>query len=200
MLHVNNKFGQNLNEMNKFKLSNLLVLAFFLIFSSCDKDDPEVINEEEVITTLIYTLTPQGGGSAVTLSFRDLDGDGGDDPVVVDGILSANSIYSGILEVLNEQESPAGDISEEVSEEALEHQFFFETNVVGLSVAYNDQDSNGNPLGLESIVTTTDAASGTLKIILIHEPVKTAAGVSDGDITNAEGEIDIEVTFDVEVQ
>ena len=33
-----------------------------------------------------------------------------------------------------------------------------------------------------------------------HEPVKDNPGVSDGDITNAQGETDIEVQFDVDIQ
>ena len=37
-------------------------------------------------------------------------------------------------------------------------------------------------------------------ITLRHEPAKTATGVSGGDITNAGGETDIEVVFDVTVE
>ncbi|HBK71516.1 MAG TPA: type 1 periplasmic binding fold superfamily protein, partial [Flavobacteriaceae bacterium] len=36
--------------------------------------------------------------------------------------------------------------------------------------------------------------------ILRHEPNKSASGVSDGDITNAGGETDIEVIFNITVQ
>lgn len=44
---------------------------------------------------------------------------------------------------------------------------------------------------------TTDAtyAGGDLKIVLLHEPNKDAEGVSAGDITNAGGDTDVEVTF-----
>ena len=35
---------------------------------------------------------------------------------------------------------------------------------------------------------------------LRHEPAKDASGVAAGDITNAGGETDIEVTFDVTVE
>ena len=97
-------------------------------------------------------------------------------------------------------ESPAEDITEEVKEEAEEHQFFFQTSINGLSVVYNDKDADDNPIGLSSTVTTSEAGSGNLTIILRHEPSKNASGVSAGDITNAGGETDIEVTFDVNVQ
>jgi len=49
------------------------------------------------------------------------------------------------------------------------------------------------------MTTATDPGEGGLRITLRHEPNKTAAGVQNGDITNAGGETDIEVTFTFEV-
>ena len=131
----------------------------------------------------------------------DLDGDGEDDPIITNGTLAANTTYSGSLDLLNETESPAESITEEIEEEALEHQFFFDVSNDLFSVAYDDMDADGNPIGLDFIVTT-DATTGTeaFTITLRHEPSKDAAGVSAGDITNAGGETDIEVTFNVTVQ
>lgn len=177
-----------------------LFLVASLVLTSCDKDDPDIPNEEELITTLNYTLTPDGGGDVITLSFQDLDGDGSGAPVVSVGTMEANQTYTGQLDLLNESESPAESITEEIREEDDEHQFFFESTVTGLSVAYTDMDDDGNPVGLSTTLTTGDAGSGNLTITLRHEPVKTATNVSSGDITNAGGETDIEVTFAVEVQ
>jgi hypothetical protein len=102
--------------------------------------------------------------------------------------------------LLNELENPVGDITEEVEEEAADHQFFFQTSVSGINIAYADMDTNGNPIGLSTTLTTNETASGTITVTLRHEPNKDAAGVSAGDITNAGGETDIEITFNVEVQ
>jgi hypothetical protein len=176
------------------------LLAAVVWFSACEDDDPVIPNEEEVITTMTYTLVPNGGGTTVVMSFRDLDGDGGDDPVITGGTLAANTTYSGSLELLNETETPVEVITEEIEEEDDEHQFFFQTDISGLSVSYEDQDGDGNPLGLATTLTTGSAASGSLTIILRHEPEKAAAGVADGDPTNAGGETDIEVSFSVDVQ
>ncbi|MDA0176673.1 type 1 periplasmic binding fold superfamily protein [Mesoflavibacter profundi] len=186
-------------------LSYLLIAS--LIFVSCSSDDdnndiPEPVNEEEVITTITATLTPAGGGTAIVLQSQDLDGDGPNAPVVtVSGDLAANTSYSGSLDLLNETESPAESITEEIEEEALEHQFFFDVSNGLFDVAYDDVDADGNPVGL-SFIVTTDATTGTeaLTITLRHEPNKDASGVSAGDITNAGGETDIEVTFNVTVQ
>lgn len=184
----------------KTNIHILAILLAFVLISSCKKEDPIIPNEEEVITTLKYTLTPVGGGTAVTMTFQDLDGDGGNAPTITGGILVANTTYNGSLELLNETKTPADDITAEIQAEGDEHQFFFSSTVAGLGLAYNDQDGNGNPIGLKSTVTTTTAGYGQVKITLRHEPNKTAAGVASGDITNAGGETDIEVTFDVDVQ
>jgi len=185
------------------KLNNFLffatIIAFSLVFTSCDKDDPEIENEEELITTVNFTLTPVDG-TPVVMTFVDLDGDGSGAPVVTGGTLSANTTYTGSLELLNELESPAEDITEEIEEEDDEHQFFFETTVSGLSVAYADQDDDGNPIGLATTIATGGAATGTLTVTLLHEPVKDAEGVSGGNSANAQGEIDVEVSFPVTVQ
>lgn len=173
-----------------------LVLITGLTLASCSNDDdnPDPVNEEEVITTLTATLT--GGGSTVTMSFQDLDGDGPGTPTInVSGPLSANTTYSGSLDLLNETETPAESITAEIEEEDDEHQFFFSsTGSVG-TFAYTDMDGDGNPVGLTFSLTTGDATTGTVTIILRHEPMKDASGVSDGDITNAGGETDISVTF-----
>lgn len=183
---------------------NYLTASFFLffalLFTACEKDDPVIENEEEVITTLTYTLVPDNGGTTVTLSFKDLDGDGGDSPVINGGTLAANQTYTGSVVLLNEQESPAEDITAEIKEEDEEHQLFFQTTVNGIAVGYSDQDADGNPIGLQTTLSTGAAGSGSLTVILRHEPNKTATNVMDGDPANAGGETDIEVTFPIDVQ
>ncbi|WP_041265024.1 hypothetical protein [Bernardetia litoralis] len=181
------------------KILPFLVLIFstLVLFSSCEDDeDPVIPNEEEVITTLTYTLTADGQPTVV-LSFKDLDGDGGNSPVITGGTLAANTVYEGKIELLNEIEGE--DITEEIEEEDDEHQFFFSATGLDLAVAYNDTDGT-NPVGLQTTVSTGEATTGTLKVTLRHEPSKDAEGVSDGVITNAGGETDIEVEFDVTVE
>jgi len=185
--------------MNKLSLAFFGMLFLALMWTGCTKDDPVVPNEEEVITTLTYTLTPTSG-TPVVMTFKDLDGDGGNAPVITGGTLAANTTYTGAIVLLNETETPAENITLEITEEADEHQFFFESTVTGLSVAYGDLDANGKPIGLVSTVTTGAVGSGNVKVTLRHEPNKTATGVAGGDITNAGGSTDIEVTFPIDVQ
>jgi len=174
----------------------LMALLGMTIFLSCSDDDtPEVVNEEEVITTMNVTLT--AAGSTVTLQSQDLDGDGPNAPTItVSGDLDANTAYAGSIELLNETESPAEDITEEVEEEADEHQFIFVSTGSISDIVYDDTDSNGNPVGIEFTLNTGDAGAGTLQITLRHEPTKP----NDGTLADAGGETDIAQTFSITVQ
>lgn len=197
--------AHTLKNLHMRQLHHLLPLAlvFLISISSCKKDeqlDPVIPNEEEVITTLIYTLTPEGGGETVVFSFSDPDGDGGSAPEIAADTLQANTTYTGTLQLLNETQNPADDITGEIAAEGESHQFFFENTIAGLQITYADSDASGNPIGLVTTVETSDATSGTLTITLRHELNKLAGGVADGNMANAGGETDIEVTFDVEVQ
>lgn len=177
------------------KTIKTLFLALAIVgFTSCSSDDPDHVHEEEVITTVLVTLTPSGGGTPITLEYKDLDGDGSGVPVTsVSGALAASTTYNGAITLSNETESPAEDITAEVSAEAADHQFFF-TSGIG-TVAYDDTDTNGNPIGLAFTLTTATATTGNLVVTLRHEPNKSASGVSTGDITNAGGETDVVATY-----
>ncbi|MGB5238341.1 MAG: type 1 periplasmic binding fold superfamily protein [Flavobacteriaceae bacterium] len=183
--------------MKHFKLFFLLTAGIFAFSCSDDDEGPQIVNEEEVITTLTITLTPQGGGTSITLQSQDLDGDGPNAPVVnVSGNLGDFTTYEGSIELLNETENPAEDITEEVEEEAEEHQFFYTVTGSIDNVIYNDVDGNGNPVGLVFLLTTREPGAATLAVTLRHEPTKP----NDGTASNAGGETDIAQTFSVTVE
>ena len=178
----------------------LSLLAFIgITFMACSNDDdvPEEINEEETITTMTITLAPDGGGTSITLQSQDLDGDGPNAPdVTVSGSLTANTTYSGSVVFLNETESPAEDITEEVEEEDEEHQVIYETSGNIASVSYDDEDGDGNPVGLEFTVITADAGDATMSATLRHEPKKP----NDGTLADAGGETDFTEIFSLTVE
>ena len=172
------------------------IILLAVVISACKKDDPVIPNEEELITTLTYELTPANGGDKIILKFTDLDGDGGNNPAYETSPLSANTVYNGILRLENELETPPENITEEVKEEGAAHQFFYIDNILEGDVAYVDEDINGNPIGIETVLETGSAGTGTLTIILRHEPKKPNNGTPE----DAGGETDIEVTFQLTVQ
>ena len=188
--------------MKSIKLLAILFIAT-LTFTACsDDENPMEEVEEEVITTMKIPLTPDGGGTSVTMESKDLDGDGPNLPEITGAILSANTTYNASITLSNETESPAEDITAEVREKDEEHQFFYQvSSSLNATAAYaGSNDSNGNPVGLNFTLTTTDASNGGIIVTLRHEPNKSASGVKNGDITNADGETDIEVTFPVTIQ
>ncbi len=176
-----------------------LTTALFtsILFIGCSKDDaPQPVNEEEVITTLTVTLVPNDGSTAITLQTRDLDGDGPNEPDITTGNLVAGVTYRGSIVLLNETVDPAEDITEEVEEESVEHQFFY-TATAGLDVTTNGEnlDSEGNKLGTVFTLVAGAVSSGTLTFTLRHEPTKPNTGIDD-----AGGESDVIATFNVAVQ
>lgn len=188
-----------MNNINYLLQTFSITFFGILMLSSCEKKDPVIPNEEELITTMIYKLTPVGGGDVVTFYFQDLDGDGGNAPIITSDPLLANTSYTGILQLLNETEMPAGDITAEVEKEGEHHQFFFTVDgnaIDNTVIAYNDEDVNGNPLGISTTFTASDASSGTLSIVLRHQPLKP----NDGSLVDAGGQTDIQVIFDLIIQ
>jgi len=81
------------------------------------------------------------------------------------------------------------------------HQVFYSVSEgLDLTIHYNDADDNGNPIGLVTQVVTGMPSSGQLTITLIHDPDKFASGVSDGNLSNAKGQVDFEHTFNVVIE
>jgi len=177
------------------KLSIILLVLTVTFLSSCKKD-PIIPNEEELITTLVYTLTPTSGGAAVEFRFQDLDGDGGAAAILTEGVLQANTSYNAVIQVLNETVSPSDNITAEVLAEGEDHQFFFQMANSLMTVTYADTDASGNPIGIATTVNTLSAGTETLTITLKHEPTKP----NNGTISDAGGESDIQVEFNVEIQ
>lgn len=182
--------------LNQVTTRNFLALITvgLLTLSCSDDDNPDAVDEEEVITTMTIELT--SGSDSVTLRSRDLDGDGPDAPVLTLGNLMANTTYNGTIKLLNETDTPAEDITLEIAEEDDEHQFFFSVSDALTSTTYSDEDGDGNPIGLSFTLTTADAGPGTLQVTLRHEPKKP----NDGTLADAGGETDIAQTFNVVVE
>lgn len=178
-------------------------LLLLLSVTACqDVEDPEEENVEEVITTVNLTFT--GPDGAVEGSWADPEDDGS--PVVVSPELAANTEYQVSVEFLNELEDPAEDITEEIDDEADEHQVFFTTDVV---VAYNDEDSIGLPLGLDVTLTTGDEGTEDLTITLQHMPAldgvaQKEAGLAEqaaaDGVSSLPGDVDVSITIPMTVQ
>lgn len=195
-------------------MKKVLVL---LLLAACGDDGGGGGNDNEVITTVTLTFTPTGG-AAVTASFKDLDGDGGNPPTIDPINLANGTTYATTVKFLNELETPAEDITVEVMDEGDVHQVFFTgTAVKGpatsnatapLTHTYGDTDAKGFPIGLANSFAAA-TGTGMMTVTLRHvppvndNPVKTgtlADTVKTMGIAALPGESDASVTFNVTVQ
>ncbi|MEZ4755276.1 MAG: type 1 periplasmic binding fold superfamily protein [Flavobacteriales bacterium] len=190
-------------------VGRVLFLGLFVAsLAACKKDKedgpittPTPVNEEELITTLILTFTDTTAPTnTYELRFTDLDGESGNPPVITGDTLAAGATYQLSIRVLDESGPVADEITTEILQEDEEHQFFFLVTGADLQISYADADADGMPVGLSNTAITGAASSGSLRVTLIHQPVKAAAGVSSGLIDNAGGETDIAVDLPVVIQ
>jgi hypothetical protein len=205
-LHEKHRIMNYPHTFFRFSLCMLMVAGL----AACKKEKPvppaggggtPPPNEQELITTVLLVFESLDGTQTSTFSWRDLDGDGGNPPVIETEPLLAGTAYRMHVQVLDESNPDAvEDITEEIAAEDEEHQFFFIVAGAEATFSYGDADANGNPVGLETLWSTGAASAGTLRVVLRHELNKDAPGVSDGDITNAGGDTDVDVTFPLVVQ
>jgi hypothetical protein len=185
-------------ENFRSSLALVLILSFsLLLLSGCD-DDPVIPNEEELITHVLLRMVPDGPGDTLLFVWIDEDGEGGNPPLIGGDTLSASTVYACELLLRNNTVNPAVDISEEVMEEADEHLVFYELSAAALGqITYEDEDSNGKPLGLKTSWQTFQPGTGTLTVVLRHQPDKNVVPLTPA---NAGGSTDAEVTFQVVIQ
>ena len=209
-----------LHQIKPLHLPGLLTLVTTLSVGctpgGVDTPSPED-NPQEVITTVELTFTPSGGGDSVVARFADPENDG--DPIVDPIALADGGNYTLAIRFLNELASPTEDVTEEVLDEADEHQVFIYGDVVDgpastvpnaiLTQAYADEDDNGFPIGLNHDLVANAAGTGSLSVLLRHLPPENDTPVKTADLAedfaaNGEagipGDTDVNVTFDVEVQ
>lgn len=182
--------------MKNMSYSILFLLTCSFLTIGCKKDDHNH-GDHDTINRVSYEL--KSGAETISLSFNDPDGDGGTAPVIVGGTLKANTTYSGSIKLYNLHDGSYDDLTPEILSEGTKHQFFFTSTVAGVMVSYDDKDVSNNPIGLTSKLQTGNAGSGLLKVTLKHEPNKSAMGVSGGDMTNAGGETDADISFPITI-
>jgi hypothetical protein len=164
-----------------------------LIIDQSNQCSNDPVSEEEFISTVNIQLTTDAGDE-VNLTWQDLDNDGPNHPVItVSGEFNTNSYYFGSITVLNESVVPAEDYTQQILEEAEEHQFFYQfSEGLDMTSQYSDQDSNGDPVGIQFTLVTGSAGSGDFTVVLRHEPMKPNNGLDD-----AGGDTDIQISFPI---
>ncbi len=205
----------------KYILSPLLLLAMSAC-SDVEKADQDV-HEHELITAIVLSFTNTADDSD-SLQVRWEEGnDMGENIVLQNG-----SDYTLELEILNEEETPPKDVTEEVADEADEHQVFFTGDAVDgpcvggnpeaiVEHAYADTDEGGLPIGLKNTISTLAVGStdgdysrkNGLVVSLRHlvyqddQPTKVpglADQLASGGFSSIPGANDFSVIYPIEVQ
>jgi hypothetical protein len=179
--------------MKHLKLFVLVMLAGLVIVSCKKKKDND--NEEENITTVKVVLTPVTGGTAQTFTWKDVDGPGGNAPVISEITVAPSLAYTCSLQFLDESKTPAEDKTTEIIAEANDHQIYYQPTTVAVTVSNLNNDGRGLPLGTTSSWATGAVGTGSMKITLKHKPGQKSAA----DAVTI-GETDVEVIFPVKIQ
>jgi len=194
---------------NLQKLPLYLLFVGLFAFASCESEDPVIENEGEVITdvTLAFTELDESGnpvGSAFEFTAADPEGiEVGGAPTIETVELEAGKTYRMEIEVFNSIENE--DITEEILEEADEHQFYFlgSAFVGGASapLSYTYDDASGELIGLRGTVTVSASPglnNAQMRVVLRHDLDKSFQGADNPNFENfvqAGGESDLDITF-----
>lgn len=195
------------------KVSLALLLSVTLSFLSCSKDDPVPELDQEVITevTVSFTEVDDNGntlGASMEFEARAEEGIALGGNLDIDVITGLESGKRYLMEVTAYNGIAEEDITEEIEEEADEHQFYylgsaFVGNSSFMAYTYDDEDENGNPIGLKGLVTVDESLSsntGQIRVILRHDLDKDYEGADQPHWENfvqAGGESDLDITFNV---
>ncbi len=190
-----------MKTIKTYSILTIIALTIFMVGCKKDDDSPTPADnsnppahEEELITSAILSFVDTAGVQpSVQFAFRDPDGDGGNAPTQHDTIrLVANTYYNATIQLLNEAENPADDITLEIQQEDDEHLFCYSPSNTNVSVVRTDTDGTYE-VGIATFWSTGASANGETTVTLKHQP-----GVKDGSC--APGDTDIEVSFITEVQ
>ncbi len=179
-----------MKAMSTFK-ALVAIGGLLLLFGSCDPENPQNPNEQEVITSL--KVTAISGSDTVVFAYSDPDGNGGNSPTIDTAILASSTLYNISLELLDETKTPDDTLTNDILAEGTDHQFFFTITGADFTNNYADMDINSMPIGLLNTWTTNTLSIGTVMVTLKHQP-----GIKDGNILT--GETDIEVIFPVRIE
>lgn len=166
--------------------------ALLLGLAACDTTPDDTAGEGELITAVTLTLTPSGGGTPVTATFRDTNGDGLVQSTEVGTVrLLAGATYTGALTLAG----PDGDLTAEVQGEADAHQVVYTVGggaASRVTITITDRDGAEKPLGLATTMAASSGSlvSGTLRVVLYHyeDTSRKVAGI-------AGSEADVDLTF-----
>ena len=171
--------------MKFVKIISIALLGAVLAFSSCKKTP---VQEEENINVIKLQV-----GSA-TYTWSDTDGTGGAAPKIDTIRIAPNATNDYTLSFSDGSVTPAKDLTTEIVSEKNDHLVIFKPTSATLTFSGLSKDGNGKDFGQTGKVASGAASTGSLQVLLIHLPDKSAADPSKT------GTQDVSIIFPVVVK
>ena len=180
----------------------ILYLVLGAVVASCAKTPPAIVSHplsNEFLTTTILNLqNTSNANDKPTISYYLDPNNPTAAPVITPATLNLtkNSTYTCKIVILDQTKTPVDTVSDVIKQRENIHLFvFFASTNLMLTDSITDRDTNIPPLpfGLQSQIKTGAASTGTLRVVLRHQP-----NVKNG--TYGPGSTDLDVTYPVSIQ
>jgi len=179
-------------------MKHLGLLLFLISVLSCSRNNIDVSDDNEGITTVQLTVVP------VSESFSDneLETKSGTNYFWREGKgdlvqLDKNQNYYLQISYLNESGLNVSDETEEIEKESDAHLVLIKSTPEDfINVKFLDKDSKGRKLGLKNKIKGSNKGGGNLRVILLHQPPVHGKDVKDGINENI-GSTDSDVSFPI---
>lgn len=184
------------NQIKLYSLLFALLAAISSTLNSCKPDEHNHEDEHDAITKIQILFTDSATGTAAgTYTWADPDGIGGNNPTQIDTVkLDASKVYTASLMLYALHDGTHEDnITADILAEKNDHLLVYKNVSGNVTVLSTDKDDNNLPIGLETKWTTGGSSSGSVNIVLRHQP-----GVKDG--TETPGDTDVDIVFPVLIQ
>ena len=186
-------------------MKNFRDLIFLLItgaaIGSCQKPPANVtppLSNEFITTTILNLQNTAIPGDKPTIKYYLNPNNPSAAPVITPDtmVLMKNSTYTCNIVILDETKTPVDTVSNVIKQRENIHLFvFFPSTNLMLTDSITDRDTNIPPLpfGLQSQIKTAATSSGSLRVVLRHQP-----NVKNG--TYAPGSTDLDITYPVKIK
>ena len=184
------------------KTSWLLLIPVSLWLGSCNQEEQTVaptIDNESITTATLQLTNKANSADVVTATIDNLNGRTGSADLSKATLnLKANTSYSGVILLSDKTQTPATDITAEIKDRQNIHLLIYTPSPTSLlTVSITDKDTNPAPgpypIGLTYDLKTSTAGTGSLNVVLRHQP-------NSKNGTATPGTSDLDTTFPVVIQ
>lgn len=178
-------------------LRNAVLFSIMLLLITSCGDEEAVPENEEALTQMKLVFSDPDSGDIITeASYLDEDGPGENQGTFEVPDLVPGRRYRVSIEIIDALRNNK-DVSAHINTNGTQYQFFFNQSTPAFSsIAYADEDAEGNPIGLAfEVVASGSTGTGFMRVTLVKDLDKSTAGITFNNRANSGGEIRIQINF-----